>query len=541
MANDLVGWILLGVIAGLVSSGELDVAGLALTLAAFAAFGAFALTVGQRLVDAALRRARAAREPLPRAVTVLVVVMLGAGAITQAIGVEAVLGAFVTGILVGRSRYQPVQLGRTIDVIANAFFAPVFFATAGLFVDLGALFDPVVALWTLVLILVAGLAKLGGASLGGALGGMHRLEALAVGVGLNARGALEIVVATVGLGLGVLNQTSYTAVVVMAMVTSMVAPPLLRRVLTWVGPAPDEASRLEREETLDRSVIAGTRHALVPTRGGLNSLHAARLLDLCLPPDAAVTVYAVHGDHELHGVVPTDDVRRAFRRHTSARVDRSSSDPAAAICAEARLGYGLVALGMSEQTSPMSPMNGNGSAHLSATLRTLLGSCPVPMLLFRHAHGADGTAEPRIRRILVPAVGTRVAQAAQEIAYLLADRVDAEIDALHVVNRPDTHDVWATDGSAFAAVSAVLDEARTLANRYGREASTVARSGSSVGQEIVASAEERGSDLIVVGTQVRVSGGQPFLGHGVEYLVKHAPQTLLLVVFPTADAVAAAH
>jgi Kef-type K+ transport system membrane component KefB len=102
MANDVVGWLLLGAIASLARSGSLDLPRLGLTVAGMALFLALMLTAGQRAVDAALRRVREREAGLHSALTVTVVAVLTAGAITQALGVEAVLGAFVAAPVIGR-------------------------------------------------------------------------------------------------------------------------------------------------------------------------------------------------------------------------------------------------------------------------------------------------------------------------------------------------------------------------------------------------------------------------------------------------------
>jgi hypothetical protein len=86
---------------------------------------------------------------------------------------------------------------------------------------------------------------------------------MALGTALNARGALEIVIATVGLSFGVLNDASYTIVVIMAIVTSMMAPPLLRWLVRgWVG-TPEEQERLQREEQMAGKVLLRPGRVLV--------------------------------------------------------------------------------------------------------------------------------------------------------------------------------------------------------------------------------------------------------------------------------------
>ena len=531
MANDLIGWILLGTLAGVVTSGTVELGKLATTVAAMALFIAGMLTIGQRAVDAALRRARQGSTQSVSGFTVAILAMLAAGALTQALHVEAVLGAFVAGIVLGRSRYQTEEVTHTIEVATHSFFAPVFFATAGLFVDLGLLADPTTALWAGAVVAVGAASKLIGSFVGARFGGMSGMEGLAVGVGLNARGAIEIVIATVGLSLGVLNARSYTVVVVLAMSTSMMAPPLLRAVLRRVRSGGEETARLEREAVMDSSVVASTRTALLPTRGGSNSVLAARLLEVSLQPDTAVTILTVHGEDEDDAAERADIAAREAGAHFTGRkterLDVLSDDAGGAISAEARLGYGLVAIGMTEGYA--------GGHTMSPVLSKLLSECTVPILLVKGGKNLDPDAERLpFRRIMVPAIGTKVGQAAQEIAYTLADRVNAQVDVVHVVTRPDRlpEPVMVPRRHREQSVAGILEEARSLASKFGRNVNALTRNGPSVGMELAITAEETGADLLVLGAKVRSYSGQPFLGHGIEYLLEHTQQTVMVVVFP---------
>ena len=131
-------------------------------------------------------------------------------------------GAFIAGIVLGRSRFHDTDVFDQIDGVTRSFFAPLFFATAGLRVDLGLLRDPTVLGWGVIVVAVASASKGVGAYLGSRLAGLPAREGLALGAGLNARGAVEIVVATVGLSLGVL--TPPTARRAARVATSMIAP-----------------------------------------------------------------------------------------------------------------------------------------------------------------------------------------------------------------------------------------------------------------------------------------------------------------------------
>jgi Kef-type K+ transport system membrane component KefB/nucleotide-binding universal stress UspA family protein len=551
MANELVGWVLLGLLTGIVLSGSLNVGDLLVTVGALSVFLAATLTLGQRVVDLSLRTLRAAGSGVAGAMTATVLFALAAAAVTQAIGVEAALGAFVAGIVLGRSRYQSEEATTSLELVTRTVFAPIFFATAGIFVDVGAIATPGRLFWLTALLLVAVTAKFAGAYLGTRWGGRDHATAVAMGVGLNARGTLEIVLATIALSLGVFNVVSYSTVVLVAMISALVTPPLLRIALRTVVPAPAEAERLERESVLSTSVIANVERALVPTRGGANSELAAQTLGLVLQPDASVTVLTVHSpDHPVDDCVCEKALDSAARQLDTQQVElrRAVSDaPAEAVLKEAGLGYGLLTLGMTEGF--------RDSKELSPTLRELLTRSEVPLLLVRHGT-QDGRRPPDYRRLVVPTTGTRMARAAEEIAATLASRTDATIDLVHVVARPDRDPeddrapgssprprTAATATATLATRSdprpeqptaqGLLAKAMARVDRFGVVTEGHIRQGVSPYEGVQQVADSVSADAIFLGAQVRSLEGQPFLGHGTEYLLEHARQTVVVVVFPS--------
>ena len=216
MADDIAGWVLLGMVAGLAQSGSVDAARLAITVAGLAVFLGLAFTVGQRAVDALLRTVRVRRWGAPGSLTAVLLVALASGATTHALGLEAVFGAFIAGIVLGRSRFHDTEVfdsdrRRHALVLRAALLRhrrPARRPRPAA--------RPEVLGWGVIVVAVASASKGVGAYLGSRLAGLPAREGLALGAGLNARGAVEIVVATVGLSLGVLNPSSYALVVLLA-------------------------------------------------------------------------------------------------------------------------------------------------------------------------------------------------------------------------------------------------------------------------------------------------------------------------------------
>ncbi|BCY08469.1 cation:proton antiporter [Actinoplanes sp. L3-i22] len=245
--DDAVGWFLLSVVSAAATTG-VRAGTVSMSVLYLVLFVAAAFLLGRPAVRWVMRRVHGG----PR-VTVAVVVMLLGAAVTQSMRMEAMFGAFIAGILIGQARDDEGILWRDLTplrTVVLSVLAPIFMATAGLRMDLTALADPKVLLAGFALLLVAIVGKFAGAYLGARASRLSHWEGIALGAGMNARGVVEVVVATTGLRLGVLTIATYTIVVLIAVVTSVMGPPILRLAMSRIEPTPDERDR--------ELVLAGT-------------------------------------------------------------------------------------------------------------------------------------------------------------------------------------------------------------------------------------------------------------------------------------------
>ncbi|NUT90768.1 MAG: cation:proton antiporter [Saccharothrix sp.] len=249
--DDVVGWSLLAVVSGLAASG-LTAGHLAWSLAAPVLVVVGSLVVGRPVVRRALRAAHRSGEPgVTVAVAVLLVLAFAAAA--SAMGLEPVLGAFACGLVIssvgGLAGGPPAvgDVGGEPLVVLRTFvmgvLAPLFFATAGLRMDLTALRHPAVLATAGGVLLLAVVGKFAGAYLGARLARLSHWEGLALGAGLNARGVIGVIVALVGLRLEVLTTAAYTVVVLVSVVTSLMAPPTLRYAARRIAVTDEEVER----------------------------------------------------------------------------------------------------------------------------------------------------------------------------------------------------------------------------------------------------------------------------------------------------------
>jgi Kef-type K+ transport system membrane component KefB len=219
--DDVVGWSLFAVI----SRRGAGAAQVAASLALLVALSALALTLGRRLV----RRLR----PVVRRFVPLVAPRLAvaaslaflAGAVAVALGLHPVFGAFLAGAVLSQGEHRE-EVHATCEAVALGVLAPLYFVGIGLRTNLWRDLDVPLAA---AIVVCACAGKWGAAVLAGRLVGLARRESLALGSALNARGAMEILLASVALEQGLIEERLYVALVVMAVVTTALSGPLLSR------------------------------------------------------------------------------------------------------------------------------------------------------------------------------------------------------------------------------------------------------------------------------------------------------------------------
>lgn len=225
--NDLIGWI--GFAAVLALAGTNAGGNLWVTIGLTIGFALFCLTIGRKLASPALTWVQAHGGWPSGVLGAVFVAALLAAAFTEWIGVHAIFGAFLAGVIfadTGRLRERTQQ---GIEDIVGAIFAPLFFASIALNVDFLGNFQLVPVI---VIMLIAIIGKWIGGWLGARLAGMGRRESWAVGAGMTARGAMEIILAELAVMTGIIGDETFVAIVIMSLVTSIIAGPMIARILS---------------------------------------------------------------------------------------------------------------------------------------------------------------------------------------------------------------------------------------------------------------------------------------------------------------------
>jgi Kef-type K+ transport system membrane component KefB/mannitol/fructose-specific phosphotransferase system IIA component (Ntr-type) len=228
MFDDLVGWILFGLVLGMMNPQGNAGGGIRHTIVLVLSFAVLMLTVGRWLIHKILPFIQAHTTWPGGVLGFIFSLTLASAAFAEYAGIHAVFGAFITGAAVGESAHLRERTSEHIHQIVTNVFAPLFFASIGLHTNFVSNFHFGV---TAVILGVACLGKVLGAGWGARLGGMDFRTAIGVGFAMNARGAMEMILGILALQAGLIQEPMFVALVVMALVTSLISAPAIRMLI----------------------------------------------------------------------------------------------------------------------------------------------------------------------------------------------------------------------------------------------------------------------------------------------------------------------
>jgi Kef-type K+ transport system membrane component KefB/nucleotide-binding universal stress UspA family protein len=439
--DDTIGWVVLSMIIGFAQHGEVGMLGLLRTAASTAAFLLVSFTLGRRVVYFLIRWTNDHLLSEMPVVTTVLVVMGVMALITQAFGVQTVLGAFVAGMLIGQSPILTRHIEEQLRGMIVAVFMPIFFGLAGLNADLRVLAHPNLLAVSLAFVVIASVGKFAGAFAGGALGGLTRAESLALGCGMNARGSTEVIVATIGLAIGALDTTLFTMIVTMAVVTTLGMPPMLRWAVRRIPLTENEQAQLERAAFEERGFVARVERVLLAADDSSSGRLASYLVGLLaaprgIPVTAVTQASAATGNEAARRRQLVKDAMQQAAGHAQQEapdgeapravdlIARSSSSPAETVAAESGKGYDLLVIGVEPALAAQGGLSPAVARVAEGFERTV---CVVE---------ARGTAKRQPaqarRRMLLPVIGAAYSREAAELALALAQAAGAPLTALYV-------------------------------------------------------------------------------------------------------------
>jgi Kef-type K+ transport system membrane component KefB/nucleotide-binding universal stress UspA family protein len=532
VVDDTVGWLVLSLIAGAATHGAVNIEGLGLTIAYLLAFIVGAAVILFPLLRLLMRLTTERFKTTDTDLVLIIVTTFLCAAATEKIGVHPVFGAFVAGVVLHQTPRLRKETVAKLESVTFGVLAPIFFGLVGLRVDL----------WQLgggstlgLVIAVACVGKLVGCSLGAYWGGLRFWEAASIAVAMNARGAMEIVVATIGLSLGILTPQMFSIIVMVAIVTSFLAPVGLRLTMPRVRMTEDEARRILASESTGAFDPARAR-VLLAVGGGDNALAAAPFaLGLAHKSEAPMKILHVEGRQSwwrrlipaLRRRAPANveeqiEVLRALPAGKTLEIARASGPNIAnAIAEEAQRGCDIIVVG-----------SGAGSSIGGPVVEQLVSQAPCHVAIMKAAGRGDG-----YRRLLVPVDGSVASRLAVDLSLRYAEATGASLTlAIMTERRPQA--------AAYADLSGhhvPVEVAATSAEELQRI--SVAFRASDVKPDIIhlsfeprsgavaATVDKGGYDLVVVGAENRAIQHRLFFGYENERLIR-ATRVPVVVVVP---------
>lgn len=514
--DDVTAWCILACVVSLVrASNVTDGAWTTLFAVAYIAF----MLRGVRPLVERLASRSANKEGLSQnLVAGTLLLLLLSSWITELIGIHALFGAFIFGAIVPKENHFAQILADKLEDLVVVLLLPLFFAYSGLRTQIG-LLDSVHA-WAVcgAVILVACVGKFGGSAVAARLTGIPWRESAALGILMNTRGLMELIVLNIGLDLGVISPTLFTMMVIMALVTTFITTPLLEVVYPAavaedqpeIEVAPADGFTVLTCVAYDRSgpgmvTVAG---ALLGETDEQNRLYALRLL----PPTGRASFVLAEQEEprasETSALGPL--LERADALGLTVRpLSFVSPRPSADICEVAAVKRAdLVIMGWHKPVL--------GRAVLSGTVHDVMGHAGTSVAVL-----VDRGLE-WIGRVLVPFRGGLHDRGALALGLRIARHVGAKVTVLHVLNL----DPKAAGGADDAASTLADLHGETFANGGRIEVKKLDHS-----EPIHAVIEEceTGYDLVVVGASADWGLEHRSFGMQPETIVRDCPASLLIV------------
>ncbi len=225
--DDIAGWILFALLTTYFVPSESSHMNPLITMLGVSGMFFFAVTYGNRLTKRLIAWSEKISDGNNLFLGLTLVLVLIFSAIAEGIGIHAVLGAFLVGLAF--SNREPHKMHDSLRKVVMSVFSPLYFVSIGFGLNLIKNFDVVLALLVLG---IATIGKVGGAWLGANISKLNTKESLAVGFGMNARGAVGIILVTSAYQAKIIDERVYVALLTMAILTSLISGPMMKKILS---------------------------------------------------------------------------------------------------------------------------------------------------------------------------------------------------------------------------------------------------------------------------------------------------------------------
>jgi Kef-type K+ transport system membrane component KefB len=516
--NDAAAWCILAVVVAVakVDNVKMAIGTIAFSVLYVAAMFALVRPFLRRLEVIYDRQGRLS-QPI---VSIIFLLVLTSAYTTQVIGIHALFGAFLMGCVMPKGTQFVRHLSEKLEDFTVVFLLPIFFAFAGLRTEIGLISGGSMWLYTGLIVAIATAGKFGGSFAAARACGLNLREASAIGILMNTRGLMELVILTAGLEIGVITAAVYTMMVLMALVTTAMTTPILN----WVYPR-----RLFDGAQLSGGggdgVAAATGYSiLIPVSLPKSGAPLVQLADTLIGADKEHSrLFAIHlrkpADHEAYrsgldeaGATRDESLAPLLAQARGRAIPVEpisfvSRDVAGDIAQAARLNnVNLVLMGFHKPVI--------GKQILGGTVHRVLQQCGSDVAIF--VDRGFRTA----RRILVPYLGSAHDRLAMDLAARMSRNTEAQVTILHIVAPMRTR-----DGKSIGAKAAV-DRAFHEPGLKNPVVFRVIEDQSPVG---VVLHQAQNADLVILGVAEEWGLESYLFGWRAQRIARDCPSSLLIV------------
>lgn len=447
-------------------------------------------------------------------VALIFILVLASAWMTEAIGIHALFGAFLMGALMPKDAGFVRAIADRLEDFTIVFLLPIFFAYTGLRTQIGLIDRGELWFDTILILFIACLGKFGGSAIAGRVCGLPWREASAVGILMNTRGLMELVILSIGLQEGVITPAVFAMMVIMALVTTFMTTPVLHMIYPDTAFVPVEKTQ---EKPSVFSVVIPVAHA----PSGVPLLRLAALL--AGPDPANRRLYALH----LSRPVDREAYRPGYQAPTE---EHEGLQPLLELAREQNLDVQPISFVSRDIASDIARVARLRDAdlilmgfHKPVFSRTILGGTVHRVMTGSESNvGIFVQRKPLPpKRILVPYMGSIHDRLAMELAARLAKHAGAEVTVLHLVRAVDAQ-IHPERAGAQADIARVFDDPAT----GGRVELRVVTQGSPV--DIVLR-ESSGFDLVVIGVAEQWGLESQLFGWQSERIAQETECSLLIV------------
>ncbi|KAH7363386.1 K+/H+ antiporter 1 [Plectosphaerella cucumerina] len=335
VANDVVGWILLALCVALANAGNgLTALWILLACAGYMIFLVYAVRIP--LAWLLRRTGNIENGPSQSMISLILLLALASAFFTAIIGVHAIFGGFMVGLIIPRDRNFNIKVLEKLEDLIGALFLPLYFTLSGLKTNIGLLDSGITWAYVFAVTFTAFFTKVIGATLGARVNGLVWRESFTIGALMSCKGLVELIVLNIGLQANILSTRTFTIFVVMALLTTFATTPLVsflyppsyqrkleawkRGEIDWDTGAPISGGNTSGSEGPDGAKHVTTRINRMLVYLRLDNMPSTLMLvslfgKQSTPDSSSDTTQSIDEKNATTSVTPTGDSLRTVRAH----------------------------------------------------------------------------------------------------------------------------------------------------------------------------------------------------------------------------------